>query len=94
MDLGHSYRQTATGDSIDGEDRPFIGAELSEKRGAPLGTTTFNGVMGIVNVVLALVLAVSLALLAISVTQDRNDAAVASVPYCKCSSTANSMTVD
>lgn len=75
----------ATGDSIDEEDRPFIGAELSEKRAAPLGMKSFNRVMGFVNVVLALVLAVSLALLTISVTHDRNDAAVvASGPYCKC----------
>ena len=85
MSSGGSYRPMATGGSIDEEDRPFISAELSEKRTAPLGTNTFNKVMGFVNVVLALVLAVSLALLTISMTHDRNDAAVvASVPYCKC----------
>lgn len=86
----HTYRPAATGDSTDEEDRPFITAELSEKKVASLGTTTFNRVMGFVNVVLALLLAVSLALLAVSVTEDRKNAAVASAPYCKCSSAAPS----
>ena len=80
----HSYRPAATGDSTDEEDRPFIGAELSEKKMPLLGTPTFNKVMGIVNVVLALVLAISLALLAIAETHGHNDVAGLSVPYCKC----------
>ena len=88
MNPRHSYGPAATGDSTDEEDRPFIGAELSEKKMALLGTTTFNKVMGIVNVVLALVLAISLALLAISLSHDRKDTASVSVPYCKCPSVA------
>ena len=85
----HSYAPAATSDRTDEEDSPFISAELSEKRTmAMLGTNNFNRVMGLVNIILALVLAVSLALLAGSVTHDRKDArkdAVAdtSVPYCK-----------
>ena len=54
----------------------------------PLGTTTFNKVVGVVNIVLALVLAVSLVWLAFSVAHDRKDATTASVPYCKCPSAA------
>ena len=55
---------------------------------ATLGTNNFNRVMGLVNIILALVLAVSLALLAGSVTHDRQDdrkdaVADSSVPYCK-----------
>ena len=84
----HSYGPAATRDSTDEEDRSFISAQRSEKKVALLGTTNFNRVMGFVNIILALVLAVSLALLAGSVTHDRKDAAVASVPYCKCSSAA------
>ena len=86
MTSRHSYGPAATGDSTDEEDRPFISAEFTEKKVALLGTTTFNKVMGIINVVLALVLAVSLALLAISLSHDREDAARVSVPYCKCPS--------
>ena len=88
MAARHSYRQAATGDSTDEEDRPFISGELWEKEVTLQGTTTFNRVMGCVNVVLALVLAVCLALLAVSETHNRKDATVGSVPYCKYSSTA------
>ena len=84
----HTYKPAATGDSTDEEDRPFINAELSEKKVVLLGTTAFNRVMGFVNAILALLLAVSLALVAISATHGRKNVAVASVPYCKCSSAA------
>ncbi|KAL9026985.1 MAG: hypothetical protein Q9196_004433 [Gyalolechia fulgens] len=77
----HTYSPAVIGDSTDEEDRPFISAELSEKKVALLGTDTFNRVMGFINVVLAVLLAVSLSLLAVSVTHYRENAAVASVPY-------------
>lgn len=90
MTSRHSYGPAATGDSTDEEDQPFINAELSEKKfsqkkAAVLGTTTFSRVMGLVNVVLALMLAVVLALLAVSETH-RKDVTEVSVPYCWSSS--------
>ena len=84
----NTYEAAATGDSTDEEDRPFINALFSEKKVALLGTTTFNRVMGFVNIILALLLAVSLALVAITATHNSKNAAGVSVPYCKCSSAA------
>ncbi|KAL8924201.1 MAG: hypothetical protein Q9208_004165 [Pyrenodesmia sp. 3 TL-2023] len=77
----HTYTPAARGDSTDEEDRPFISAELSEKKVSLLGTSTFNRVMGFVNVVLALLLVLSLSVLAVSLTHDRENAAVVSLPY-------------
>ena len=88
MSSQHSYGLATTGDSIDEEDQSFISGELSEKELTPQGTTTFNRFMGCVNVVLALALAVCLALFAVSETHNRKDVTVASMPYCKYSSTA------
>ena len=90
----HSYGPAGTGDSTDDEDRPFISAEFSEKKKAVLGTSSFNKVMGFVNVILALVLAICLALLAVTETQNRRDVTVTSMPYCMCSSASISITLD
>ena len=84
----HSYGPAATGDSIDEEDQPFISGELSEKQVTLQGTTTFNRVMGCVNIILALLLAVCLTLLAVSETHNRKDATIDSLPYCEYSATA------
>lgn len=84
----HTYKAEAREDSIDEEDRAFINSQFSEKKVVLLDTTTFNRVMGFVNAILALLLAVSLALVAITATHNSTNAVVVSVPYCKCSSAA------
>ena len=78
-----SYELTKAEDSMDEEDRPFINNQLPGNKTPFLGTSIFNKIMGLINIVLALVLAVSLALLAVSVTHDRDGAESVAGPYCK-----------